>query len=345
MSGGLTAILLVSSLFMFGCKGTQTSLDVNPEMANQVDDSGVTPLIRASRQGNLTKIDYWISKGAYPNFADNQQVTPLMYASLYCNSSAVQMLLQHGARISDVDVSGQNVLHKAAIGGCTELIGFYNRKGLGIDQADKYDRSPLMLAAMNHRPEVTKLLLSKGAEPNLRDHKGRTPLYLSIMHMASPEVAPAARDSMPPQPQQLKNSERPPAGIIDRTVYFFDKVWTKTKKGGRKALHATKKAAVKTKNGFVKAGKASWDFMAHFPDHVREWFDKTPEPATLPIATKEDAMETIDILLEHGADPQIASFNGVIPLQVAREKQLFEVIKVLKNSKTKRSGIVNSRSD
>jgi hypothetical protein len=86
--------------------------------ANARDKSGYTPLLYASRRGDVELCRLLLDHGADPNAATpSLRMTPLHRAASTGNAAVVALLLAHGARADALDTAGNSALQAARAGG------------------------------------------------------------------------------------------------------------------------------------------------------------------------------------------------------------------------------------
>ncbi len=117
--------------------------------ADDVDESGWTPLMWAARTGAIDAATALLDAGAKPNARDGQNGwTALQHAIHTHQVAAVQLLLDRGA-----DPNAK--LHPEAL-------------------------TPLLMAAGDRDPAIVKLLLAHGADPRHQGEWGDTPLVRAV---------------------------------------------------------------------------------------------------------------------------------------------------------------------
>ena len=149
----------------------------NPEVR---DTSGVTPLMRAARKGNLEAMDVLLGAGASANAVDNLGQTPLMSACAEGQDAAVERLLKAGADAKARDHAGLSVL--------MHLGGFRTRR----DAAGGDQNAPVPPECYQR---ILSLLLGAGFDPKGRDKAGNTELHWAFSHQAGPGRLQALREA------------------------------------------------------------------------------------------------------------------------------------------------------
>lgn len=182
--------------------------------------SGMTNLMLASREGNLTRVAGYIEAGASANITDTFGQTALHHAAAAGQTPVAIYLLENGARPTIEDVSGQNAMHKAAYGGVYEVIRPLVEFGLMVDKADKYGRTPLMLAALQHEFKTVEKLFENGANAAIVDNQGNSFAHYWALGFAKrkqttvfvsqdePELKPANEAPQTTEENSLQSSKK-----------------------------------------------------------------------------------------------------------------------------------------
>ena len=150
--------------------------------------------------------------------------------------------------------------------------------GLNVANADKF--SPMVMAITNGHYDLAMYLLDHGADPNLATISGLTPLYATIDVQWAPHA-------WFPQP----NIEQERTGYLDLM----------------KSLIANKA------NVNAQVGEKLW-FRSFTNDYT--WVDPAGATAFWRAAQSSDTT-AMKLLIEHGADPKLATKSGDTPLMAA----------------------------
>jgi ankyrin repeat protein len=147
-------------------------------------NAGYTPLMAATRGGDLDTIRFLIDQGA-----DVRAKTKSGYTALYGatswpgNAAVVRLLLEKGAdpKVSvEIPAPAEEAfspLMAAAVRGDPETVKrLLDASADANVQGGRFARTALLMAATTGREEVVKDLLDKGADVNAKDHLGNTPL-------------------------------------------------------------------------------------------------------------------------------------------------------------------------
>jgi ankyrin repeat protein len=338
--------------------------------ANAADRYGTTPLSLAALNGDAVAVAALLQAGANPNVLDAAQESVLMTAARTGEVAVVDLLVAHGALVGYVEPTyGLSALLLAALenhpevvaqlarvggrvnqrtrtgpaqpfivpckGGCgSEGIGI-NRGGvpdrgerpevdggmspllyaardgnLGVAQAllaagadleqtDANAITPLLMAALNGQVALAQLLLDYGAAVNAADFYGRTPLWAAVEYR---NLDMNNRDD--PNPLNNGVARETLLPLIERLLAAGAAVDARSREypPSRRWIHA--------RNDIT-------------------WVDMTGQTAFVLAAFSGD-IEVMRLLLAHGADPFITTYEGTSALMAAaginwRETQSYTV--------------------
>ena len=145
---------------------------------NSSNESNQSLLHLATNSGNLTMIEYLISKGENIEIKDNNESTPLLYACKMYNRPIVEYLISKGANIGAKDKSGNFTIHIAAQNGQLEIVQYLiEKQNVDKDMKGYKETTPLHLASQKGHLPIVEYLISKDANIEAKDELGRTPLY------------------------------------------------------------------------------------------------------------------------------------------------------------------------
>jgi ankyrin repeat protein len=300
---------------------------------------GVTPLSLAARNGNATLIEALVKAGANPDGASPEGETPLMTVTRSGSLAAAQKLLALGANANaaeawhaqtalmwaasdnqlpiaaalvragaDVNArskvwpgqpprprgsetsfqsahsnfpkGGFTALHFAAQYGAGEVATLLAEAGANLEATEPDGITPLMMAIINGHYDVAAMLVRKGANVNAVDRSGRGALY----HAADMNTL-----------EWLFSRPNPkPSGDLD--AVGIARVLLEGGANPNARLTARGFAIQHDSLGNANLVPGSTPFMK--------------------AATTSD-VRMLRLLLEHGADPNIATQNGTTPLMAA----------------------------
>ena len=264
---------------------------------NEAQGDGTTALHWAAIKGDAELAQMLIYAGA--NLRATTRLgayTPLYLAARGGHSAVVAALLAAGADAKARTSNGTTPLMIAAAAGDTKSITSLIENGAEINATDTAKgETPLMFAAGFNRAEAVKLLLARGA-----DHKVTTTV-VDLFALTAPEEEAMARgaggNGVAPRPQGNR-----PADIAGATRAFRYNELISTQGGLTALLFAARQ-------GYTDTAKALIDGGADI--NQPNAGDKT---SPLLMAIINGHYDLASYLLEKGANPNAAAFNGVAPL-------------------------------
>lgn len=260
---------------------------------------GQTALMAVARNGNLDAARLLLDHGANANAAENWGgQTALMWAAARQHPAMIGLLVEHGAvvdqrgidrnwerrvtaepRVKEMFTGGLTALLYAAREDCFDCVVELLKAGADINKPDPDNVSPLLMALLNMRFDIALYLIEQGADVNQWDYWGRTPLYAAV----DVNILPASqRGDLPPL----------------ETVTGIDVARLLLERGADPNYYL-KLPPLPREIAFDRAG-----------DNPVMNTGSTP----LQRAAYGADVEMMQLLLDHGADLQLANVNGVTPM-------------------------------
>jgi uncharacterized protein len=268
---------------------------------NQLYREGETVLMTAARSGDYDSVKLLLERGAEVDAREHWHgQTALMWAAAQGNAQLLPLLVSHGANVNAISSieewerqvtdeprekwlppGGMTALQFAAREGCLACIEPLLAQGAAIDATTLKGISPLMFALINGHYDVAWVLIEAGADVNLNDDTNRSPLYAAVDFNTMPE------------------SNRPSPDVHHNTHSSFDLMRLLLEKGADPNVQLTKQAPYRLK---LDRGN-----------------DTMLTTGTTPFlrAAKGADLAAMRLLLEYGADPKLATAQGIDPLMTA----------------------------
>jgi ankyrin repeat protein len=329
--------------------------------ANSATTEGETALMTVARTGNVEAAKVLLSHGADVNSKEQwRQQTPLMWAVAESHPEMAQELIAHGAEVNARQVTwnwerqitkeprekwmplgGLTPLLFAARQGCLDCARILLKSGAEINAADPNDISPTLMATINGHYDFAAFLLDQGADPNIADETGRTALYAAVdMH------------TMPA-------SNRPSPLEVDNRLTSMDLIQTLLAHGANVNVQLKKMQPYRTKldrgddtmlgtgtTPMLRAAKAGDSeamraLLAKGGDpKIPTKAGITPLMAAAGLGTKEEdttarkkteaeAIASLKLCLDAGADVNVVDNQGETALHGAAQKGLDQVVQFL----------------
>ena len=261
-------------------------VDVN---ASQGD--GMTALHWAALNGDAELASMLLYAGA--NVGAKTRIggyTPLHLAAQIGNANVIAPLIAAGAPVSAATTTGATALMQASHAGSTEAVRMLIENGADPNVKELANgQTALMFAAAADRVEVVKLLLARGADIAITSR---------VEDFGSLTMTNDADQNGVPRPQQAAAPGQVPG--VTRGFNYNELIG---KHGGLAALHfAARQGALPTIEALLKGGANV---------NQRGAGDQT---TPVLVAAINGHFDAVNYLLDHGADPNLASIGGVTPL-------------------------------
>jgi thiosulfate/3-mercaptopyruvate sulfurtransferase len=121
---------------------------------------------------NDTTLQHWLAEHGFTSDDINALgacgLTPLMRAARQGDAERVSALLQCGARLETRNADGNNALWFACVGEHLDMIGLLVSLGINMDNQNDNGATCLMYASSTGKEAVVKALLAAGARPELK---------------------------------------------------------------------------------------------------------------------------------------------------------------------------------
>ncbi len=300
--------------------------------AQLVDNAGETPLMLAARAGDAGVAARLLRAGALVDARDAEYgQTALMVAVREGHADVVRLLLAEGA-----DVNAQT--HPGAVPPFRRPSDNAGSKGVGIIRGGWPEhgmrapvpgaKTPLLYATRRGDLAVTRLLIEAGAELERADADGVTPLLSAILNssIAGARSAPAGAEHLAVARYLVERGAN-----IDATDWYGETpLWAAVDirnldvNGPERDNRIDRAAALGLVKRLLERGADPNTRTREYPPERRfitalgslSWVDFTGQTPFLRAALAGD-VTVMRLLLEHSADPSIATYAGTTPLMAA----------------------------
>lgn len=325
--------------------------DADPDHANYY---GVTPLELAIDQHDTAKVQALLQAGADANTRRRSGETLLMHAADTGVTTIVAALLDHGAEVDTRDTFGQTALMFAARAGHADITALLLQHGAAVDAAttvqpappfiapnsvpgfgfgvgilrggvpaDRGRRepqpggmTPLLYAARHGHIDVARVLLEHEASIDLAEANGIWPLLMAISN-DQPAMAQYLLDAGAAVNGQDWYGRSPLWEAVNvRNLYVHNATFVN---GVDRAPYLPLITALLERDAEVNARTRETPPFRHHLLEITgslEWVDFTGQTPFLTAALAGD-VTVMKLLLEHGADPHIHTFEGTSALMAA----------------------------
>ena len=254
-----------------------------PALAPRVEDVPSSPLAEAAQRGDAAAVRALLDGGGLDVDAASRDGTPALHWAVRAGDrDTAERLIAAGADVNAANRYGARPLHLAIASGDVALTRRLLEAGADAAAPDRAGEPPLLLAARVGDPELGRALLEHGAAVDVRDeHFGQTALMTAARdgHLEMARVLLAAGAAVDAQTKP----EAPPRFIPP----------SESPEGLSRGA------------GIIRAG---------WPDGRGKRYPAGGSKTPLLYATREGHLDIARVLLDHGANVELADGDGVTPL-------------------------------
>ncbi len=294
------------------------------------DAAGETPLMQAARSGNPGIVAAVLDAGAAVDVREpHYQQTALMHGVRSGSSDVVALLIKAGADVNVQSLAGEVPKFRLP----AESAG---SKGVGIIRGGWPERgmrapiggakTPLLYATRQGDLASTRLLVEAGAQLEQADANGVTPLLNAILNAAVASRSQQSTGHLAVAQYLIGQG----ADINARDWYGQTPLWAAVDLRNLDVPGATRENGIDREAAFAlittlleRGADVNARTQEYSPEHrwvtrlgSLSWVDFTGQTPFLRAALAGD-VRTMRLLLQHGADPGIATFDGTTPLMAA----------------------------
>ncbi|KAJ8683834.1 hypothetical protein QAD02_019626 [Eretmocerus hayati] len=229
-----------------------------------------------------------------------RSTSPLHLASRDSNPNLVNILLSKGAMINSVDENLMTPLHHAVVFENYPIVELLLSKGAEpylISRDTYFEFTPFEHACKSFHPEILKLFLDVGCNPSS-----------NFVHQGKP--------SSPLRMALTSGNASAVKLLLDRGAQEM------VEDQDESLLHLACRA-----QEALEMVKLLLESASRFLSQINRKYGAGFTP--LRIAVKEARLDLVELLLKNGADPEIADKEGKVPLELAVEDRLWDVVDCL----------------
>ena len=282
-----------------------------------------TPLHWAAYNDDLSLVKLLLASGAAPDPRTRlRALTPLHMAAESGDAALIEVLLKAGAAANATNDSGTTPLMIAAASGNAAAVAALLAHGADINAREKtYGQTALFFAAGRNRADVLRLLLSRGADPKVKTtitklERVSVGVNGEVLDDKKAPSATAKKDTSPASEKPVENAK--PDGGKDATPKPDDKVkdaYGFTVADRKKRVYGTQQIGGMTAL-LLAARDGQKDAVSALLDaggDVNQTSD-TDHATPLILALINGHYDLAQFLMEWGADPKLATSDGLTPL-------------------------------
>ena len=277
---GATPLLLACTNGNASIVETLLRAGANPDAFS----AGETALMTAARTGSVDAVRVLLDYGADTHLKESLRgQTALMAAAAETHGAVVQMLVAHKADVHVRSTGGFSALLFAARAGGVDAVRGLLEAGANVNDTLRDGTSALMLAIVNGHYDLAAFLLDEGADPNAIE-AGRAALHILV------------------QTHNWDGNDK--AAVRERgTIGYLGLMQKLIAHGANPNAGMTKNSEVQLPDGHSASGQS---FVVNAIGATPFWW-----------AARAADLAAMDLLLENGADPFLATIEQVTPLAMA----------------------------
>jgi ankyrin repeat protein len=268
-------------------------------------DTSHDALFAAIQRGASGEVGRFLTSGVSPNVVDAEGAPALMAATLFANAETMELLLERGANPNQADASGSTALMWAAPD--VRKVRLLVTRGANVNAKSKTGRTPLLVAAsLPQTVGVLRILLDHGADLRAQDGTGATALSLAVRSADVDVVRFLVEKGL--DPNALSDGARR-VGFVRHDQPTFDYLLSKGLTPAPDLL-----AAAVTWQPTAAVGR--WiELGANVNASITAQYNRSP--LLTAVTAEANGVDTLKLLLDHGADPNVRTTEGESPLDWA----------------------------
>lgn len=316
----------------------KTMIKNSPDLINSRPPNNETPLVQAALDDQLRVAAFLLDNKADVNLRSGN-ITPLIAAAETGHKAMVELLLAHGANVNAPGNFDETALHEAARHGYLAVAEVLLANHADVNALSNEGQTPLSFAAAKAAPEMIKLLLANKADPNAGTLNA--PLLCAIQQKdvaAATVLLQAGANPNASGPVNLSINEQ--GGAVPQFIARRQPItplWFAiyTKQPDMVKLLLSNKADPNAPQGdgrplifnalgdsnilsaLLDAGAKVDAIESNQPYGYDSRLGSPPDLTPLVAAAYKRNAAAVEILLQHGADPNMPNPAGMTPLHCA----------------------------
>ncbi|CAK9032968.1 Ankyrin-1 (ANK-1) (Ankyrin-R) (Erythrocyte ankyrin) [Durusdinium trenchii] len=290
---------------------------------NVTNDRGETAAFKASRNGDLPKLEILELGCADFNQADNGGATPLFIVAQHGWLNAAKFLVLYKAEVDKALNTEATPMYVAAQNGHTELVSFLLESKANLDARTTDGATPLFIASQMGHYGVVEMLLIAGSSFDIPNRTGAAALFIAAQNNHADIV-------------QLLLSWK--ASLEQRTAGGASPVYIAAQKGCDKSLKllldARAEPNVAANDGATplliasqNGNQSSASILLSYGALVNKAMSTLATP--LFVSAQNGHLDVAKLLVEWTADVQLSLENGTSPAYVAAQNGHKAMVKFL----------------
>ncbi len=268
-----------------------------------------------------------------------EELTPLVTLAVEGKTEELKCAIQeHKVSLRAVDKYGRTLLHIAALYNQEQVMSFLIDSGCLLDDVDYDGNTALHLAAMNDHPESCHILLSNGADDSILNQDMYAPIHIAAQ--GSNKVLQAILEH-PIDTSIVGHHSKTLLHFIcendniEGLAIYTNKVLANVTKTSNNLTSLDDERLTPIHLATFKNSYRVLDFLikecamfGYAVDTLLEYLDEEKN-TLLQIAVDNCNIESVEVLLKHGASPVISKGNLSPPLHLACSQGRSDVVKLM----------------
>uniref|UniRef100_A0A8C7Z653 Ankyrin repeat and SOCS box containing 2a, tandem duplicate 1 n=1 Tax=Oryzias sinensis TaxID=183150 RepID=A0A8C7Z653_9TELE len=303
-------------------------LTAQPGMINKRTTRGETPLLIAVSREQLRCVEVLLERGAAADIPNNDKETPLYKACEKSNPAIVASLLNHGVAVNTPCIQGWTALQEAVVRDNVEICEMLMQAGAKHDIRNIYGITPLFTAAQTGQLSTLCFLLRQGADVNTQAADGATAIYEAaknghqqivelLLSQSADANKPGKTGLLPLHIATQKGHNK----IVTMLIPVTHKA--RVRRSGISPLHLA--AEYNRNNALMMLIDAGFDVNAQLSEERSRLFEDRRSTA-LYFSVINSNIDAVQTLLTFGADTNLDVFR---PLMVAARQGCMQTITLL----------------